>query len=177
MRLSFTAIHEISIACLISFGLFVIFVHSRFGNPLPDFSIYALRSSRTRLWHLTQPAVPQEVKDVEARLNADLNVMEQRIRRENGLSGNGKEPMPWNKAIWQSWKDEGLEEWRNTWKNDNPEWSYQLILDDHADEIIRATYAGVPDVLEVWNSVQRPVIKADLWRYLMIFAYGGASRL
>lgn len=169
MRLSFNTTHELGVFAFLSlFGL-IIWLHP---NPLPDFSIYAQRGAATRIWHETVPPVPEEIKALEERLQRDLEKLERDGREKAGVGL--KEQMPWNKEIWQSWKNEELGEWRDTWKNHNPDWKYRLVLDSQADTLIRSTYAQVPDVLEIWNALKRPVLKADLFRYLVIYAYGGA---
>lgn len=168
MRLGFTAIHELGVLAFFSFFGLVLLAHRGSGI---DYSIFTLRGSRTRLWHETTPPVPMHVRQLEARLKSDLDAFEKAIKKQAGIKPSQR--MPWNKNIWQSWRNEDLHEWRDTWTRDNPDWDYKLVFDDNADTLIRSTYADVPDVLEIWGSLTRPVIKADLFRYLVIYAYGG----
>ena len=59
-----------------------------------------------------------------------------------------------------------LQEWRRI----NPE--YQHVLADDAD--MRALIVGsYPDLLFIYDSLLKPVEKADLWRYMAVHAHGG----
>lgn len=169
MRLSFQAAHELGV--LSFFTLLALYVWTHHSS-LPDFNIFAVRGSRTRIWHETTPPVPSSVRQLEQRLNTDLDAFEKSIKAADGVRPS--QPMSWNKIIWQSWRNKELRDWRDTWTRDNPDWDYKLVLDEQADTLIRTTYAQVPDVLDIWGSLHRPVIKADLFRYLVVYAYGGA---
>jgi alpha 1,6-mannosyltransferase len=49
----------------------------------------------------------------------------------------------------------------------------QLLLDAAADKLIRETFEEVPDVIDLWTSFPKPVLRADLFRYLITYAFGG----
>jgi hypothetical protein len=71
----------------------------------------------------------------------------------------------------------------------NPNWNYtvslaslvlapsslkgQLILDSDADDLIRTTFSEVPDIIDLWTAFPKPVLKADFFRYLITYAFGG----
>lgn len=88
---------------------------------------------------------------------------------------------PFPKFIWQTWKystdDKSFpSRYRHiidTWKNNNPAYSYRLLLDDQAAEFINQLYSKVPDVARAYNIMPHNILKADFFRYLIIFAKGG----
>ena len=50
----------------------------------------------------------------------------------------------------------------------------QFLLDTEADTLVREVFKGVPDLVKTWNQLAAvPVVKADLFRYAILYAYGG----
>ena len=49
----------------------------------------------------------------------------------------------------------------------------QVITDRVAEHLMKHLYSSVPDVLEAYNSMPLPILKADFFRYLILFARGG----
>ena len=56
-------------------------------------------------------------------------------------------------------------------KQDNPEFKHQLFDDQACRELIRDKFP--PDVLHAYNSLYPGAYKADLWRYCVLYVYGG----
>ncbi|KAF2014659.1 glycosyltransferase family 32 protein [Aaosphaeria arxii CBS 175.79] len=83
--------------------------------------------------------------------------------------------------IWQTWKytpsqGEFKEEFREaeaSWTLMHPTFVHEVITDNVAVHLIRHLYASVPEVLEAYNSLPLPVLKADFFRYLILLARGG----
>lgn len=83
--------------------------------------------------------------------------------------------------IWQTWKytpDSGdfKEEFREpeaSWTIHHPTFVHEVITDDVAVHLIRHLYASVPAVVEAYNALPLPVMKADFFRYLILLARGG----
>lgn len=75
------------------------------------------------------------------------------------------------KIIHQTWKSHSLPSWSkaSSWKERNPKWQYQLWDDDEAAELVRSHF---PRVWGIWNRL-RPVERADVFRYAMVFVHGG----
>lgn len=48
-----------------------------------------------------------------------------------------------------------------------------MIRDDVAALLIKHLYANVPDVLEAYEALPKPILKADFFRYLILLARGG----
>lgn len=83
--------------------------------------------------------------------------------------------------IWQTWKytpasgefDEIFREPEASWTILHPTFVHEVITDSVAVHLMRHLYASVPDVLEAYNSLPLPVLKADFFRYLILLARGG----
>jgi mannosyltransferase OCH1-like enzyme len=81
------------------------------------------------------------------------------------------------KKIWQTYQcdydelPEYIKSTTNTWIELNPDYEYQYMSDNDARDFIKQEYGN--DVLEVFNSVPVGVMRGDMWRYLIIYAYGG----
>jgi alpha 1,6-mannosyltransferase len=83
--------------------------------------------------------------------------------------------------IWQTWKytpaqGEFSEEFREaeaSWTIHHPTFVHEVITDEVAVHLIRHLYASVPQVLEAYNALPLPVLKADFFRYLILLARGG----
>lgn len=83
--------------------------------------------------------------------------------------------------IWQTWKytpadgkfEEIFREPEASWSIHHPSFVHEVITDNVATHLIRHLYASIPDVIEAYNSLPSPVLKADLFRYLILLARGG----
>lgn len=83
--------------------------------------------------------------------------------------------------IWQTWKHtpssgEFKEEFREaeaSWTILHPSFVHEVITDSVAVQLIRHLYTSIPEVLEAYNALPLPVLKADFFRYLILLARGG----
>ena len=83
--------------------------------------------------------------------------------------------------IWQTWKytpsqgefEEMFREAEASWTVLHPTFVHEVITDQVAVHLIRHLYASVPQVLEAYNALPLPVLKADFFRYLILLARGG----
>lgn len=83
--------------------------------------------------------------------------------------------------IWQTWKftpsqgefGEVFREAEASWSIHHPSFVHEVITDNVAVHLIRHLYASVPSVLEAYNALPLPVLKADFFRYLILLARGG----
>lgn len=83
--------------------------------------------------------------------------------------------------IWQTWKytpaqgqfEEIFREPEASWSTMHPSFVHEVITDNVAVFLIRHLYASVPDVLDAYNALPAPVLKADFFRYLILLARGG----
>ena len=83
--------------------------------------------------------------------------------------------------IWQTWKyapsdgrfDEQLRPMEASWTEKHPGFVHEVITDDAAGYLIEYLYASLPEVVEAYQAMPLPVLKADFFRYLILFARGG----
>lgn len=81
--------------------------------------------------------------------------------------------------IWQTWKYApnhpkfAFKDQETSWTNEHPGFVHEVVTDDVAINLVRMLYATVPEVLEAYNALPLPVLKADFFRYLILFARGG----
>ncbi|GAM82765.1 hypothetical protein ANO11243_007510 [Dothideomycetidae sp. 11243] len=83
--------------------------------------------------------------------------------------------------IWQTWKytpadasfDERYRPYEASWTEKHPGFVHEVISDGVAVHLMNHLYAAVPEVLEAYNALPVPVLKADFFRYLILLARGG----
>lgn len=81
--------------------------------------------------------------------------------------------------IWQTWKltpadnDFEFREQESSWTEQHPGFIHEVVTDEVAANLLRLLYAPIPEVLEAYNAMPLPVLKADFFRYLILFARGG----
>lgn len=81
--------------------------------------------------------------------------------------------------IWQTWKYTPAEgkfifrEEEASWTQHHEGFIHEVITDDVAENLIKLFYASVPEVLEAYDAMPLPVLKADFFRYLILLARGG----
>ncbi|POR33679.1 Initiation-specific alpha-1,6-mannosyltransferase [Tolypocladium paradoxum] len=81
--------------------------------------------------------------------------------------------------IWQTWKmtpGEGDFEFREqeaSWTVQHPGFIHEVVTDDVAVSLLRLLYASVPEITEAYHALPLPVLKADFFRYLILYARGG----
>ncbi|KAF2673334.1 hypothetical protein BT63DRAFT_153661 [Microthyrium microscopicum] len=83
--------------------------------------------------------------------------------------------------IWQTWKvSPSSGEFRSDFREPEASWTilhptfvHEVISDDVAPHLMQHLYASVPEVLEAYNALPLPVLKADFFRYLILLARGG----
>jgi alpha 1,6-mannosyltransferase len=81
--------------------------------------------------------------------------------------------------IWQTWKwtpanpEFQFREEESSWTDLHPGFTHEVITDQVSLYLLRLLYASVPEVLEAYESLPLPVLKADFFRYLILLARGG----
>lgn len=60
-----------------------------------------------------------------------------------------------------------------SWPEKNPDYAHTLITDDIIDEWVHQEFSNVPEVTKAWDLMPKFILKADFFRYLVIFARGG----
>lgn len=81
------------------------------------------------------------------------------------------------KIIWQTYKDkiDDLPDYAvqamSSWTEKNPGWDHRYMDDSEARDFILKEYGH--EYAEIFDSVPVPVMRGDMWRYLVIYKYGG----
>ncbi|KIW16938.1 hypothetical protein PV08_04128 [Exophiala spinifera] len=83
--------------------------------------------------------------------------------------------------VWQTWKEgpgsgkfeARLRPFEATWTTLHPWFVHEVVTDDAAVHLINYLYASIPDVVEAYEAMPLPVLKADFFRYLILLARGG----
>jgi alpha 1,6-mannosyltransferase len=83
--------------------------------------------------------------------------------------------------IWQTWKytpasgnfADRLRPAEASWTEKHPTFVHEVITDTVAVHLIRHLYASVPSVIEAYDALPMPILKADFFRYLVLLARGG----
>jgi hypothetical protein len=94
---------------------------------------------------------------------------------EHGDSFMANRQIP--KTIWQTYKTDynnlpkDAKNASQTWKKLNPDYEYKYMNDRDIYKFVKYNYGE--EMLSLMNSMKVPVMKADLWRYLVIYKYGG----
>lgn len=93
------------------------------------------------------------------------------------------QPPGFPKKIWQTWKVDPLNfeprdhDTAQTWTSKNPSHRYEVLTDHNDLAYIQAKFgpAGLnrPDLVDLYASINATIIKADLLRYLVMYADGG----
>jgi mannosyltransferase OCH1-like enzyme len=77
--------------------------------------------------------------------------------------------------IFQTWKikniSEKLKELTDSWITKNPNYTYYLYDDDDCEQFIKENFDE--RVLTAWRRIIPGAFKADLWRYCILYIYGG----
>lgn len=81
------------------------------------------------------------------------------------------------KIIWQTYKDkiDDLPDYAvqamSTWMENNPGWEHRYVDDSEARDFIVSEYGN--EYAEIFDNLPVPVMRGDMWRYLVIYKYGG----
>ena len=83
--------------------------------------------------------------------------------------------------IWQTWKyqpssgefGDSFRPAEASWTEKHPGFVHEVVTDQAAVYLIKYLYASVPEIIEAYNALPLPVLKADFFRYLILLARGG----
>lgn len=81
------------------------------------------------------------------------------------------------RKIWYKLGAKGLSyeanQWTDTCISQNPEYHTEFLTDESADDFVREKYADRPDIVATYMTLTIPIVKADMLRYLLLYAEGG----
>ncbi|CAL9728882.1 initiation-specific alpha-1,6-mannosyltransferase [Monosporozyma unispora] len=91
---------------------------------------------------------------------------------------NPSKPIPRN--VWQTWKNgpdsldfpPNFKSFQKNWVRQS-DWNYSLIKDDEMVPFLVNFYGEVPMVIEAFEAMPNIILKADFFRYLVLYARGG----
>lgn len=83
--------------------------------------------------------------------------------------------------IWQTWKvavddaqfPHSYKTYQELWERENKGYQHYVITDAQCDAMVNELFAAVPAVAEAWNAMPKLILKADFFRYLILYARGG----
>ena len=79
------------------------------------------------------------------------------------------------KYIFQKWQIKNITEELNglvmSWRNNNPHYAYALFDDNDCEEFIKNNFEE--NVFKAYSRIIPGAFKADLWRYCVLYIYGG----
>ncbi|KAB8296714.1 hypothetical protein EYC80_002134 [Monilinia laxa] len=103
-------------------------------------------------------------------LNSSMNTHET-------LATHKSIPTLFPKKLWYKAGPQGVSEeakrFRNHCLNISPGYKSEILTDAFADEYIWKWFSHRPDILNTYFSLSVPILRADLLRYLILYAYGG----
>ncbi|KAA8568935.1 hypothetical protein EYC84_007911 [Monilinia fructicola] len=93
------------------------------------------------------------------------------------LATHTSAPTPFPQKIWYKAGPQGVSDeakrFRNHCLNISPGYQSEILTDALADEYIWKWFSHRPDILNTYFSLSVPILRADLLRYLILYAYGG----
>ncbi|KAK0630917.1 nucleotide-diphospho-sugar transferase [Bombardia bombarda] len=124
-------------------------------------------------------------------LNADVlavprpNSVLRRHSHQKPLAGSTQPPPPagFPRKVWQSWKvdpftfDKRDSDTARSWTTRNPGYRYEVLTDNN-DMVYVEDHFGPngfnrPDIVDMYRAINATIIKADLLRYMVMYAEGG----
>ncbi|CUS21165.1 LAQU0S02e07426g1_1 [Lachancea quebecensis] len=92
------------------------------------------------------------------------------------------QPIP--RRVWQTWKtpfnspkmSPAFKEYSGRWASaagEAPLYDYALVPDEHIMPLLRNLYGAVPQIIQAFESMPLNILKADFFRYLVLYARGG----
>jgi mannosyltransferase OCH1-like enzyme len=143
------------------------------SNALDHFMINFFNENETldqtkKIYHLN-PLMSYQIHEENDNTEIDQN---SDIRNDS----NKFQKIELTKIIHQSWKTKDIpyevykKEWVESWTQLNPEWEYKLWTDEDNRNLIKDHY---PQYLELYDSYERAIAKADIVRLFYLHKFGG----
>ncbi|THV46531.1 hypothetical protein BGAL_0378g00020 [Botrytis galanthina] len=93
------------------------------------------------------------------------------------LATHSSEAPGFPKKLWYKVGPQGVSDeakrFRHHCLDINPGYKYEVLTDAFADEYVWKWFSHRADILNTYFSLSIPILKADLLRYLILYAYGG----
>eukprot|EP01113_Clastostelium_recurvatum_P048711 TRINITY_DN8926_c0_g1_i2.p1 TRINITY_DN8926_c0_g1~~TRINITY_DN8926_c0_g1_i2.p1 ORF type:complete len:365 (+),score=69.67 TRINITY_DN8926_c0_g1_i2:67-1095(+) len=90
-------------------------------------------------------------------------------------TSNNNNNNEWPRKIWQTWKEHIDNGDTRSWCDNNPDYTYTLLTDEEALSFVREHFSRQEDepLRRTYEDLNDPVLRADLFRYLVLYAEGG----
>ena len=79
------------------------------------------------------------------------------------------------KNVFQTWKTQNfpqkIEKILNKNRKLNPDFKFHIYTDDQLFDFVKSNYDS--EIFNAFEKLKHPVARADMWRYLILFKYGG----
>lgn len=156
---------------LVLYGLITLYTYTSDTDPKRLFSMrYKLNRS------LNEIDLKSHGQGADGKLPSSASLREQLAYQ---FPYEPEKPMP--KYIWQTWKVDvddpkfptTFRHYVQHWKENNPEFAHKVLPDLACHELISMLYSSVPDVVKAYKALPRSILKADFFRYLIVYARGG----
>lgn len=86
-------------------------------------------------------------------------------------------PNPIPERLWYKLGPKGLsdesQEWIKSCLETNPMYRAEYMTDESAEMYVKVNFATRPEIVETYLALPFPILKADFFRYLILFAEGG----
>ncbi|EXJ95560.1 hypothetical protein A1O1_00682 [Capronia coronata CBS 617.96] len=140
---------------------------------------WSLHTSRVDVWsHLpTSKTSHSNVEASRPRIGMDEADESQHlaVALESAFVPPKEYPSRFPRIVWQTASEQGREQYADkaeTWKKVQG-FQYNFLNDDEATEFVHDSFASRQAIVNFWDELSVPVIKADLLRYLIMLAAGG----
>lgn len=166
----------IAAACLLTLFLLVTRSHTS-TTPAQAAGQAAAAAANAHAGAAAHDKTPRDTRAVAQKPMADMSRMSTQDKLSYTFPYDVEQKFP--AYIWQTWKytpADGRFKFRDqeaSWTVLHPGFVHEVITDDVAVSLLKLFYASVPEVLEAYSSLPLPVLKADFFRYLILFARGG----
>ncbi|EGV61992.1 membrane-bound alpha-1,6 mannosyltransferase initiation-specific [Yamadazyma tenuis ATCC 10573] len=103
------------------------------------------------------------------------------LRQKLAVSFPYEPQKPFPKCIWQTWKV-GVDDptfplmyksFQQQWSQINPGYKHNVLADNDCHEMVAKLYTSVPEVAKAYQLMPKSILKADFFRYLILYAQGG----
>lgn len=78
----------------------------------------------------------------------------------------------WQKTSTWSFPDK-IEADLQSWRDKNPSFAFNVLDDEQSEHFVRQRYRLHPEIVDMYVSLRIPIVKADLFRYLVLYSEGG----
>ncbi|EPS34059.1 putative alpha-1,6-mannosyltransferase [Penicillium oxalicum 114-2] len=85
--------------------------------------------------------------------------------------------LPFPSKVWQKAGPSGISENRQediqSWFIQNPYLRHEVFTDSSAEHYVKEKFAKFPEIIDIYQDLQVPILKADFLRQLILYAEGG----